>query len=88
MGRHLGAGFLGALLLDVGTRPALDRGPAEGWLILCFAGLAVALYAILRGSVLRVEPDSFAWRYRAPWLVLYFVGVLLLIAGDTIAHRL
>jgi hypothetical protein len=79
LGREMGLAFLLSMVADASSRPILRSGPAEGWLVLCFAALAIVVYLAFRRLVRRVDPASFAWRRRSPWLLVYVPGVAVLI---------
>ena len=81
MKKSLGWSVLASMMLDIFARAIVSEGKSTGTNLLFFVVIAVAIYYSMKPAILRGDAASFAWRGKAPWLLVYWslAGALILL---------
>lgn len=80
MRAHLGWNVVIATVIEQAVRGGFTMGEADGVNLGIFGLIAVAVHYSLKGGILRTDPESFAWRHKSPWHLVFWTPALLFMA--------
>ena len=81
MRRQLSLSVAISVFADIILRGAFSHGESKGTNMLLFILLGFAIHFATKRKIVEGDTESYAWRGRSPWLVLYWPPAAMLIVA-------